>query len=107
MAIHSFQQNDYTVVQISFERFDVASMAEAKEALEGILAHNSKLVIDMSKVNFIDSSGLSVLIGTLKKLKAKEDGTLKLCSLNSQASELMEITQLNKVFDIVDSCDGL
>jgi len=107
MGIHTTHKNDYTIVQVAIERFDVVNMQEAKDAFESILQQNSKIVIDMSKVIFMDSSGLSVLIGVLKRLKTKEDSMLKLCGLNTQAIELMEITQLNRIFDIVDSCDGI
>jgi len=97
----------YTKITVMKERFDVASMQEIKEEMHNIIKEKHKIVIDMSMVNFLDSSGLSVLISVLKTLKKHDDAELKLCELTTQPAELMEITQLYNVFDILKDCSTL
>ncbi|HFS85256.1 MAG TPA: anti-sigma factor antagonist, partial [Epsilonproteobacteria bacterium] len=81
MGVELTKEEDYVVAAVAYERFDVATMQEAKESFEEILESNSRIVIDMSQVSFVDSSGVSVLIGVLKRVNAKENGMLKLCGL--------------------------
>jgi len=107
MYVKISELNDYTKITIMKERFDVASMQEIKEEIHNIIKEKHKIVIDMSMVSFLDSSGLSVLISILKTLKKYDGAELKLCELTTQPAELMEITQLYNVFDIIKDCNTL
>ena len=61
-------------------------------------------VIDMSEVEFIDSSGLGALIVAQKT--AKQQGCrIVLCNLSSSNRMIFEITQLDRVFEMVDEWD--
>jgi anti-sigma B factor antagonist len=107
MKINTSQINGYIKVHIDLERLDVVSMKEVKDEINQILQNENKIILDMSTVTFLDSSGLSVLIGILKTLNKTEDSELKLCSLTTQPAELMEVTQLYNVFDIIEDCSKL
>ena len=63
------------------------------------------LVIDLTPVDFLDSTGLGVLVGTLKRIR-QADGELRLVVPQERIKKLFEITGLTKVFDIVDQVDG-
>lgn len=105
MNIAATTINGYTKIAIEASRLDVANMAEMKTAiLERIDTKNPNVVVDLSKVDFLDSSGLSVLIGIFKYLNTLQ-GKLKLCGLTEQPNELMQITQLFKILTVVESCE--
>ena len=104
MNIKTIESNGYTKITIMKERFDVASMQEIKEEISKIIETKYKILLDMSMVTFLDSSGLSVLIGVLKTLNKIDNSDLKLCELREQPAELMEITQLYNVFNLVKEC---
>ena len=94
-------------ITIHVEKFDVSNMKEIKKSIESeINRKSSNIIIDFSRVNFIDSSGLSVVIATFKKLKAMR-GQLKLCGLKAQPLQLLKITQLHKIFTVVDNCNKI
>jgi anti-anti-sigma factor len=57
------------------------------------------LLVDLHKTSFMDSSGLGALVVALKKVRESQ-GRLVLCSLNGQARMLLEITDMEKVFNI-------
>jgi anti-anti-sigma factor len=61
----------------------------------------------MENILFLDSSGLSILISILKKVTAKEGATLQLCGLTKQPMELLELTQLHRVFTLIEECSSL
>lgn len=94
-----------TMVEINREKLDVLNMKSLKENILEIIAEgNTHLIINLKEVIFIDSSGLSVLISLFKHLKTL-DGSLELCGLNEQPTELLEITQLDKIFTISEACN--
>lgn len=58
-----------------------------------------QLTLDLSNVSYIDSTGLGVLVGTLK-LTRKNEGNMSLIGLNDRVSRLFKITGLNEIMDI-------
>ena len=62
--------------------------------------HN-KILLNLGDVNYIDSSGLGHLVSALTRVR-KQAGELKLLHLTSKVQELMKITRLYTVFDIMD-----
>ena len=63
------------------------------------------LVIDMSEVEFLDSTGLGVLVGGLKKVRA-HDGSLQLVCSQDRLLKIFRITGLAKVFVIHDTAEA-
>lgn len=63
-----------------------------------------KYVLDASKVDFVDSMGLGVLISLLRKVKQK-DGDIKIASLTPDVKTIFEITRLYRLFDVFDTAN--
>ena len=57
------------------------------------------MVINFEKVNFIDSSGIGLIVSIFKTMQQKE-GKLALTNLSPKNLEIFSITRLNKIFDI-------
>ena len=62
------------------------------------------VVLDLSRVDFLDSSGLGAVIALLKRV-TNRSGDLKLCGLNRRVRLVFEITRAHRVFDILDTVD--
>jgi len=91
-------------MRLNVEKFDVSNMQEIKKELQNELEKKAQdVLIDLSPVSFVDSSGLSVLIAIFKQLNASKH-KMQLCGLQEQPMELLEITQLHKVFTLINSC---
>lgn len=56
-------------------------------------------VLDFSKCEFIDSTGLGVLVAIYKRC-SENGGSLKIKSLNNQVLKLFKLTRLDRVFEI-------
>jgi anti-sigma B factor antagonist len=79
---------------------DVA--AQFKEGLIGYVAKgNRTMVLDLSEVTFIDSTGLSALIGSLKA--TGEDGELLLSGARDSVANMLKLTRMDKVFRMFKS----
>lgn len=77
---------------------DLCCMPELRAALEAEAAtHSTMLIVDLSEVTFIDSSGLSVLIGCWRKMR--EQGK-KLAVVGAQG-EVLEVFRLTRLDDLI------
>ena len=73
-----------------------------REAIhEAVLDDTSKVILNLGKVNYLDSAVLGAIISSYEHLKNK-GGKLVLLNLNPQARELLAITRLTAFFEIFD-----
>jgi anti-sigma B factor antagonist len=93
-----------TVVEVSGE-IDVYTAPRLRETLISLVdAGNYHLIVDMEGVEFLDSTGLGVLVGGLKRVRA-HDGGIDLVCTQGRILRIFRITGLSKVFAIYDSVD--
>jgi len=64
-----------------------------------------KVIVDLGKVDWMNSSGLGILIGGLTTVK-NEDGEMKLARVTEKIKSLLMITKLVQVFDSYDSVES-
>jgi len=94
-----------TVVAVGGE-IDVYTAPKLREKITELVGDGSyHLVVDMESVEFLDSTGLGVLVGGLKKVRA-HDGSLRLVCTQDRLLKIFRITGLAKVFAIHDSVDA-
>ena len=93
------------VVSVSGE-VDVYTAPQLRSALdEQISVGRTRLVVDMSEVGFVDSTGLGVLVGRLKLVRA-HGGWLRLVCTDERTLRVFNITGLDKVFSIHETVDS-
>jgi len=64
-----------------------------------------KMIVDLSDVNYMDSTGLGVFVGIFKNIRAN-NGELKLINLSNRLKRLFEITGLADIIDITSKIEG-
>ena len=73
-----------------------------RDAVKDALSKGSKsILLNLAKVDYIDSSGLGELVGAYTTVK-NQGGELKLLHLTTKVHDLLQITKLYTVFDIKD-----
>jgi anti-sigma B factor antagonist len=88
---------DVTVVIIETD-LDATKSQKAKQLLgETIQEGNVKIVVDLSSVAFIDSSGLGALVSALKRVRPS-GGDVRICGASKEVETIFELTRLTKVF---------
>lgn len=85
-------------------RLDGHNLAILKKELADQLRRSNRIIIDMSQMSYIDSNGLGVLIGALKKAISR-NGDIRLVNPTGKVRVLMELTRVDKVFNIYSSQD--
>jgi anti-sigma B factor antagonist len=104
LSLSTKTEGDHTVVTVGGE-IDVYTAPKLREQLIDLVSAGSyHLVVDMEKVDFLDSTGLGVLVGGLKRVRAHE-GTLRLVCTEERILKIFRITGLTKVFPIHASVD--
>jgi anti-sigma B factor antagonist len=95
----------YTVLAVTGE-VDVYTAPRLREKLVELVSQNKlQVIVDLEGVDFLDSTGLGVLVGGLKRLRS-HDGDLGLVCSQPRVLKVFEITGLTKVFAIHDSLEA-
>ncbi|HMB14931.1 MAG TPA: STAS domain-containing protein [Pelovirga sp.] len=100
MQIKINEKEETVIITVEEERMDAHNSGNLKERMLQLFDEGKcQLVIDLTAVRFIDSSGLGALVSGFKNASAR-DGSLKLCCLQPQVRSMFELTRLHRVFEI-------
>lgn len=95
--------NDTTISLDLEGEVDVYTAPELRQAIMAQAESNTpRVLVNLEKVEYLDSTGLGILIGGVKRLK-EVGGALVLVGPSPRIRRLFEITQLNTIFRITDT----
>src|SRR3712207_4022983 len=96
---------EHTVLEVGGE-VDVYTAPRLRERLIELVDGGArKVVVDLSGVDFLDSTGLGVLVGALKRLRAA-GGTFGLVCAKEPLLKIFRITALDQVFPVFPSVEA-
>ena len=99
LSVETRVEGDATIVAVAGE-IDVYTAPKLREQLIDLVGAGAyHLIVDMDFVEFLDSTGLGVLVGGLKRVRAHE-GSLRLVCTQDRILKIFRITGLTKVFPI-------
>lgn len=97
---------DWTVLSVSGE-VDIVTAPQLREELHAVIADGgTQVAVETSDVGFMDSTGLGVLVGGLKRLRQADGDLVVVCS-TPPVRKILEITGLMDVFKVSESLDDL
>jgi anti-sigma B factor antagonist len=99
MEIPVDNMGDVNVAAIPVDELDASNAGEFKRDIAPVLQSSTKLVLDLSRLSFVDSSGLGAMLSCLRQLTARS-GDLKLCGMSKQVRALFELVRMHRIFDI-------
>jgi len=102
MITSTRQLGGVTIVDISGRIVFGEESAALRELVCDLLSKgHKKILFNLGDVIYIDSSGLGHLVSAFRSVR-KEEGELKLLNLTNKVHDVMQITRLHTVFDIMD-----
>jgi len=105
LTLSTREVGDKTIVSVGGE-IDVYTAPKLRDTITELVGDGRyQIIIDMEAVEFLDSTGLGVLVGGLKKVRA-HDGSLELVCTQDRLLKIFRITGLAKVFAIHGSADS-
>src|SRR5437660_844843 len=81
------------------EQLDAGNADDFRRDLSPVLQDCHKLVLDLSRVQFVDSRGCGAIIGCLKQVSAA-GGDLKLCQVTRAVRTVFELIRLHRICEI-------
>src|SRR5687768_8954887 len=102
LSLSTYDSGDHTVLEVGGE-VDVYTAPRLRERLVELVEQGSHhIVVDLSRVEFLDSTGLGVLVGALKRLRVV-NGTFGLVCAHERLLKIFRITALDRVFSLYDT----
>ena len=105
MEIASKNENRMRIVSVKEPRIDAAVAIEFKDAMrvqtDGAIG---TVILDLSQVEFIDSSGLGAIVAALKH--PGQDKQLALAGLTPTVARFFQLTRMDSVFSLYPTLDG-
>ena len=93
------KEGDISILSLTGS-LDTNTSKEAEDHINKLLEEgNIKLLIDLTDLDYISSSGLRILLSTSKKLKSLR-GEMRICGLNETVNEVFEISGFTMIFKI-------
>jgi anti-sigma B factor antagonist len=103
MEITTQKNNDILIVAVSGRLDTITAPEFEKEIMALIVPENKRIIIDCADLSYISSSGLRVILMTLKKIKAN-GGNLIICSLQESIKEVFNICGFTSLLNISPDC---
>ena len=101
LKVTTTSQGDHTVVSATGE-IDLYTAPRLQAALMAALSGNpARLIVDMSGVEFCDSTGINVLLAAHRQA-AERGGELQLAGPGSATRKVLQVTGLETVFTVID-----
>jgi anti-sigma B factor antagonist len=97
LSLQSHRVGDITVVTCSGRIVEGPESTALQQCLD-LLSHDPCVVLNLADVNFIDSSGLGLLVRLLARSRAA-GGSLRLCAVPTRIGDVLKITRLERLFD--------
>ena len=90
------------VVVLAGAQLDASTAAEFKCDIAPVVEAHAQVIFDLSRLAFIDSSGLGALLSCLRQLQAR-GGDLKLCGMAQPVRALFELVRMHRIFHLFDT----
>lgn len=105
MEIETKVVGGVTVAKLCDTRLDAAQAVRFKEGLRELSEAGAQhIILDMTDIAFMDSSGLGAVVTVMKQMgKAK---TLELAGLSTSVAKVFALTRMDKIFAIYPSVDA-
>lgn len=104
MDLHSRSEHDLQIVSVQDSRIDAAVAIEFKDAMRSATDGGSDtVVLDLSQVQFIDSSGLGAIVAAMKQMG--QSRKLALAGLTPTVEKVFRLTRMDSVFSVFSTLE--
>ncbi len=105
LTVSSSERDGWTVLAL-VGQLDVATAPNFREILqETQYSGEGRVVLDLSGLQFLDSFGLGVLVGGVKRARS-HGGRLVLAGVNDRVAQVFELTGLDRALPFAPDVDG-
>lgn len=101
-----FEKNDSNLIVHLLGELDHHSAQEVRHKIDDIIDKDriNKLILDFSRVTFMDSSGIGVVIGRYKRMSSKK-GEIAIVSINNNIRRVFELSGIFRIIKTYDKIE--
>ena len=92
------------IVSVPTDHLDAGNVKDFRAAIQAVAEAHDTLVLDMRRLNFVDSSGLGALLSCLRTMNGKR-GQLLLFGMAKPVRALFELVRMHRIFSIYNTQD--
>jgi anti-sigma B factor antagonist len=104
LDLEQTERDGHAVIVVRGE-VDLATSPQLRDTLAGLVEGSRSVIVDLDQVGFIDSTGIGVLVGGVKRARS-QGGDLSLVCTQRRILKVLEITGLTQVFTVFESLDA-
>jgi anti-sigma B factor antagonist len=102
MKLEDKHERDALVVTVLDKRLDAGAVDDFRKKMSQYIENGEEsIVLNLSNVEFIDSSGLGAIVGILKMMK--DPGKIVICGAADSTMRMFKLTRMNKVFNMFEN----
>ncbi len=98
------EKQDVAILVPELRQIDVNNSPRFSSDLEAFLADRNKVVLDLANVNFMDSTGLGIIVSALRTINEKK-GRMVLCQAMPAVKVLFDMVRLSQIASIYTTRD--
>ena len=104
MSFDTEIKDDIAIISVTAGRLDANIAPDLKAEVAGIIeSGTSRIMLDLERVQFMDSSGLGAVISSFKLTGQK--GEFVICNMNEAVREIFTLTHMDRLFEIYPNAD--
>lgn len=104
MNLEVMNEAGVSVVRLASHHLDFENVVEFRRAMDEILGEADEVVIDMSSLEFVDSSGLGAILSAVRRLSSR-GGDLRLAGVTPSVAALLQLVRLDQIIQIYETSD--
>ncbi len=102
MDLEEKHKDNILIIKTLNKRLDAHSIDDFKSKLSNHIKNNERaIVLDISEIDFIDSSGLGAIVSILKIMKG--NGDIVICGASDTVMRMFKLTRMNKIFNMFEN----
>lgn len=101
---HRQLDNGILVIECLENNLDASNVHAFRDAMQQLMKDQSRVVLDMNLMKFVDSSGLGALIACLRDANSRK-GDFRLGAMSKPVRSLFELMRMHRVFSIFESVE--
>ncbi|HSI73613.1 MAG TPA: STAS domain-containing protein [Fimbriimonas sp.] len=105
MRIETENFKNAVVAKLDAPTLETENVGAFRSAIAPILERADKVVLDLSSVSFMDSTGLGAMLSCLRSMKAK-GGSMSVANLTPEVRRLFDLVMMDRVFEIHADVDS-
>ena len=102
MEILVEKSEELALVKVNGKALDASTTTDFKNKMGAVIEENSRVVLDVSLLEFLDSSGLGAILSCLRKLTAK-GGDMKLFGMTKPVRVLFELVRMHRIIEVYNT----